>query len=514
MTGVRTLLCGSDSGDAFGLMRHACLAALLTAVAIGSSGCGGGSGGSDGGGAPSGGTAGGTTPPPVTLPPGRGTVVVTVKDVLGAPVPGADVRINTHWVNEDKRAVADANGRAEFQDVIASEISVTVYGPESYEETPNKRLASDGVMTVEVIARPTANATGGIAAAWVPAGGVSDDGRTLEFSLQILQVPNADGEYWAWGTDAVRVVACTPDAADDLPRFRPDCVSSADGFDAAYEGVNDGRAVSVKRVENPSGGVFPGSTYAAALLLDQSSHVIVDDPADARLFAAKYFLTYANRNDPKLLAAFASDEPASGRLSLLPQKPVSLFPLENPRYSEYGRSYFPTVDDLGALEGGSTPLFAAIDRMLDFVAANEQRQTSAVVVVTNGHDDTCGSRADCQKIRDAVIQKSKATGVAIVTIGLADAAGNTDHETLGLLAQGAPHGAAFWAQNPQQLAPVLGNVHTFLGDFKDSLQATFRIQSPVAGTFSSGRKVLGSARLEVCPFDCFYTVVPFVVQIP
>ncbi len=152
--------------------------------------------------------------------------------------------------------------------------------------------------------------------------------------------------------------------------------------------------------------------------------------------------------------------------------------------------------------------------MLDFVAANEKRETNAVVIVTNGRDNTCGSRTDCQRIRDTVIQKSKATGIAIVTIGLADTAGNADHETLGLLAQGAQHGAAFWAQNPKQLAPILGNVHVFLGDFKDSLQATFRIQTPVAGAFASGRSVLGTVQLEVCPFDCFYTFVPFVVRIP
>jgi hypothetical protein len=496
-------------------MSHACLAMLLAAVAFGASGCGGGSGRSTAGGAASGGSTGGTTPPPVTQSSGRGTVVVTVKDVLGAPVAGADVQINTHWTNEDKRAVADANGRAEFQDVIASSISVTVHGPQSYEVTPNRLLASDSVLAVEVIARPTADATGGIASAWVPAGGVRDDGRTLEFSLKVLQVPDEHfGEYWAWGTDAVRVVACAPDAGNDLPRFRPDCVSGADGFDAAYEGVSDGRAVSVKRVENQSGGVFPASTYAAALLLDQSSHVIVDDPADLRLFAAKYFLNTAGPNNRVMLAAFASDDAVSGQLSLLPQKPVSLFPPETPQYTTGGRSLFTTVDSLASLEGGAAPLFAAIDRTLDFAASHRTGQNNAVVVLTDGRDEACGSRADCQKARDAVIQKSRATGVAIVTVGLANAAGNADHETLGLLAQGAYHGAAFWAQNPQQLATIAHSVQWYLTDTKDQLEATFRIQSPVANTFASGRKVLGTVRLEVCPFDCFYMSIPFVVQIP
>ncbi len=97
-------------------------------------------------------------------------------------------------------------------------------------------------MAVTVAAMPTAEATGGIARASVPAGGVSGDGRTLEFSLQILHVPTS-GEYWAYGTDAVRVMGCTPNPDNDVPRFRPDCVAGADGFDASYEGL----AVSIRR---------------------------------------------------------------------------------------------------------------------------------------------------------------------------------------------------------------------------------------------------------------------------
>jgi hypothetical protein len=308
-------------------------------------------------------------------------------------------------------------------------------------------------------------------------------------------------------------MACTPDPGNDLPTFSPDCVSGPDGFDATYAGLADGAAISVKRVEAP-GPYSVATAYTAALLLDQSAHVIVNDSADARLFAAKYFLTYANQGAPKLLAAFASDDTVSGQLSLLPQKPVTIFPVDGPRYTDDGRTLYSTVDSLATLEGGAAPLFTAVDRMLDFVAANKTRATNALVVVTDGHDDNCGSRAACQAIRDALIRKSAATGVAIVTVGLASATGDADHETLGLLAQGAPHGAAFWAVNPIQLPSILGNVHLDLSDLKDSLQATFRIESPVAGAFSSGRTVMGQVRLEECPWDCIHTFIPFVVRIP
>jgi hypothetical protein len=352
---------------------------------------------------------------------------------------------------------------------------------------------------------PTAEATGGIARAWVSAGGVSADGRTLEFSLQIVQVPTS-GEYWAYGTGAVRVAGCTPDPDNDMPRFRPDCIAGADSFDASYEGL----AVSVKKV-GAAGHATPG---AAVLLIDQSTNVVVNDPADARLFAAKYFLALASESARTVLAAFSSDEPASGQFSLLPQKPVTVFPLENPQFTADGRSYFATVDQLGALEGGASPLLAAIDRTLDFAAADPQQDAKALVVVTNGRDDTCGTRSECRSILEALVRKSKASGVAIVAVGLEDAAGTADHEALGLLSQGTANGAAYWASNPKQLTMVLGDVHSFLARSKDTLEVAFRIQSPVVGAFASGRTVIGQVSLEVCPFDCSYTVIPFVVQVP
>ncbi len=198
-------------------------ALLLAAVGVSVTGCSGGSGGSS----DSGGSTAGNA-----RPGGRGTVVVTATNVLGAPFAGARVYVSTYWTNEDKGAVADSNGRAEIKGVIASAFSVNVHGPDSYGFAPSSNLAAGATFEVTVAAKPTAEPTGGIARAWVPAGGVSDDGRTLEFSLEIVQVTN-EGEYWSYGTDAVRVAGCTPDPDNDVPRFRPDCIAGADGFDAS-----------------------------------------------------------------------------------------------------------------------------------------------------------------------------------------------------------------------------------------------------------------------------------------
>jgi hypothetical protein len=499
MNGLSRHFCGCGARDRRGPSRHALLAPLLAAAAI--SGCDGGSGG-------------GLQSEPVgrTAPLGGGTVIVTAIDVLRAPLAGANIRLRTYRTETDQDAFADANGRAEFANVPET-FSVDVYVPETAGSLElrgwsvlQEKLAAREVRLVEVTASPTDFAAGGIAAASVTAGGISDDGRIMELSLKIIQVRHpSERESLDSG---VSLLPCMPGTSTDPLPQRSKCVSGADEFDAPYD---RGRILSIKM---PSVRSELPAPYTAALLLNQSASVIVDDPADARLFAAKYFLTYASTDSPKVLAAFASDAPGTAGFSLLPQQPVSLFPVENPQYTSDGRSYFPTVDALGAMEGGGEPLYAALDGMLDFAAANQTDGGKAIVVISSGRDDTCGSTAECRAIRDAVIRKSQATDVAIVTIGVPTRNGEVDHETLGLLAQSTPRGAAFWAETPEQLAMTVSSAHSYLARQKNLWEVTFQIQSPVAGAFASGRHVLGTVQLEECPWDCYYISIPFVVRLP
>jgi len=199
---------------------------------------------------------------------------------------------------------------------------------------------------------------------------------------------------------------------------------------------------------------------------------------------------------------------------ILPQQPVSLFPTENPHFSTYGPSYFPAIDTLGTMEGGAGPLYSALNRVLDFVAANSAGSAKAVVVISNGRDDTCGSRAQCRAARDEVIRNSQATDVALVTIGVPSVHGEVDHESLGLLAQSTPRGAAFWAESPEQLAMTVSGANSYLALQKDLMEVTLQIQTSVAGAFASGRTVLGTITLEECPWECYYTYIPFVVKVP
>ncbi len=107
---------GRDAAGTSGRLVYWYRTLLLAAVAVSMTGCSDGSGG----GAASDASAGGNAlPPRSTRPDGRGTVVVTVTDVLGAPLAGARVDINTYWADEDKRALADSSGQAEVKDVIA-----------------------------------------------------------------------------------------------------------------------------------------------------------------------------------------------------------------------------------------------------------------------------------------------------------------------------------------------------------------------------------------------------------
>jgi hypothetical protein len=89
-----------------------------------------------------------------------------------------------------------------------------------------------------------------------------------------------------------------------------------------------------------------------------------------------------------------------------------------------------------------------------------------------------------------------------VPVALPGPAGSVDFETLGTLAQSGSWGGLFRATDPHQLRQ------------EDALQARFRIRADKADTFAPGRSVLRQVMLEVCPFDCFQTHVPFSVQIP
>ena len=480
-------------------------------------GCGGndGRGGQDGGPPQIGGAPpdGGPRPdgePPVE-PDVTGTVDVTAVDVFGAPLAGA--WISLHSNSPYQQAIADTDGRATFRKIRPGVVDASAntfdkafgigvgYSGELY-------LPANGHADLYVIVRPFADAVVGSTVATVAPGGLSADGRSLTFRLNLTYVdgyrrindkPDPVGLK-------VSLAECAPDSGNDSPMFTPDCVGGTAGFDAAY-GVVEPPAPVVFQRSMPAGLPQP---YAAALLLDQSKHIQLNDPADARLFGTKYFLVQNRVTDRVVLAAFGTDDASIGELSPLPQQPVTVFPVQN------GTSSFSTIDSLAHLEGGVAPLYAAIDHMLDFIAANETAvgQRRMVVVVTDGRDDTCGTEAQCRDAREGVAEKSLASGIELVTIGLEGGA-NQDRRALSELTA-ASRGRSFWvAAPPTQLGVLFGELPDVLSYGGDAVEVSFKIQASTAGAFQSGRVVFATVLLEQC-FDWYCTnwSIPIAVRIP
>lgn len=477
----------------------ALLLLLLCLTACG----GGGSGGAGDGAGSSGGTSGS----------GSGTLKVEVKDPVGMPARFAQVSVQPSG-GSTRYGYTDADGRVEMQ-VPAGRLSVYASGPDFGGGAPDVTLGDRQTLKVEIQTHPhTDQPFGGVANAFVD--DVSADGRTVQISLGVFPVNAVNGfDTFIGRADKARIEGCVPDVANDVSGVQADCIAGPAGFDAAYASAQPSQEPHVEWTEG-SGGV-PGS-FETLLLLDQSAAIAIDDSADRRLSAAKYLLSRTDAaaagQKRAMLGAFAADDAVSGRYSALPQKPLTLFPLENPQLTSNGRSLFPIVDALAALEGGAGALLPAVDKALDFMAANAWNGRRGIVVLGSGVDDVCGSRSDCVAFRNAVMARSRALGVRIVTIGLAGLGTAAQQETMNLLAQSDWGGASLWLKDPAQFAVAMADAYSFLADTKPYVRVTFRLESPTAGAFAPGRTVLGKVRFEDCPWDCYEVTAPFAVKIP
>jgi hypothetical protein len=472
-----------------------CLVILAAATAISTSGCGG-----------SGSRSPGEPIADPAPPPARdNNITVTVTDVFGAPVAGAYIRL---YASSNGSVIAGADGRAEFFfPETASLYGASAWGPDSYGNAESFQRAGDR-LDIAITVHPAADPTAGIGRVTVPSGGVADDGRSLEFDIRFLYVLDTAVNYIDdWNVGPVNLLQCEPNTGNDSPQFTADCVDGPDGFDAPYVGT----VVAANWVP-PDTRTAP---LAVSLLADQGGSISVNDPADRRLLAAKYLMTRLGPDDQVVVAAFASNDASTGQFALLPSTPVTIFPQENPRFTTDGRGYFSTIDSLATLEGGASPLYTSLDRIVDFTASSAAADAArAVVVISSGNDESCGSRDTCWATQRALLDKSAAAGISVAAVGLADPSGRINVKALSMLAQGET-GATFWANDPQQVATILGSLPTFLDGRLGAVDATIHLQSSVTGAFTSGRVVAGTARLTLCPWDCDVSFdVPFAVRIP
>lgn len=448
--------------------------------------------------------------------PGRGTVVVTVQNTVGEPVREARVEILGSSTSGSRLlrfggSVTDVSGRAVFRDVpagfvLAGAQHAAFNGGSSGDPAALSRGAT---LNLAVQLEPLSLRTAGVTGAGASAADVTEDGRVLEFTLDIVDFPSPPEPDWE-ELASVEIVPCEPRSASDLSDSPADCIAGDAAFDAPYAGEGSSRAVAFQR--QWSSGPDQRTTSTVALLLDQSANFVGRDPDDARLFAAKHFVVGASDLNPVLLGAFASDRPAAGEISALPTLPLTLFPLEDPRPTGQGRSLFDAINGLASVEGGATAMLTATDRLLDVFDGANWPTPRDVIMVTDGGDAQCGSRAECRAALDRVVMKARAAGIRIATVGVSGVGGDVDAEFMSRLGQ-ETGGGAFWLDNPGGLAVLLAQVRGRFASGSPPVHARFRIRSPDAGAFAPGRIVTGKVQLVFCPWDCETVTVPFAVRI-
>ncbi len=431
----------------------------VAGLAMALSACGGGGGGG----------GGSTTPPPV------GSVSVTVTDLNGLVVSGATVVATVS--NVSKTATTNASGVATLTGVRTGNGNLDVSRSTFKPKTVAVSVTENQTTSVTVALERDTKATGGLLSARVLSG---QDTTTLEFEIQVVVVDENSSAVSGLSAAAFSLASCTPNAATV---DTADCLSdNADpAFDAPYSVTGPGPAPSFLQVP---GGV--AKAYAAALLFDQSLSIKTNDPTDARLYSAREFLNRLGGSDRASLSALAY-----GNAALIPQTPVTIYPVGNPSFVADGAIFFPTLTALATQEGGLTPLYEALCRVMDFSAANAPAGLNkAVIVFTDGKNDGLPPNPACRTADDS-IAKSVATGVDIYTIGLSS---DVDGQTLAALADGGS-GAFMFAEDTAQLVTIYGSLGNLLSGSLTTYKLTYKITTNVAGGFAVGRAVLG--RLSV-----------------
>ena len=320
--------------------------------------------------------------------------------------------------------------------------------------------------------------------------------NTLEFEIQVVVVDENSSAVSGLTAGAFSLASCTPNAATV---DTPDCLSDGSTtFDAPYSVTGPGPAPSFVQVP---GGI--AKAYAAALLFDQSLSIKTNDPTDARLYSARVFLDGLGGSDRASLSALAY-----GNSALIPEKPVTIYPVGNPSFVADGAIFIPTLESLATQEGGQTPLYEGLCRVMDFAAGNASVAglDKAVIVFTDGKNDGNPAGAACTTANDS-IAKSAATGVAIYTVGLS---GDVDGQTLAALADGG-NGAFMFAEDTAQLVTIYGSLGNLLSGSLTTYKLTYKITTTAAGGFAVGRSVLG--RLSVNTGAGGTVTLPIVVRI-
>lgn len=464
------------------LLAAITLAALATA-------CGGGGDGDGNGG----------NPPPE---PAGEIHATAVDDQFNTPIEGVTITAGT------RTSTTGADGTATVAQVPTGSVSVTAHA-EGLIDPPAQTVTVNEDTPAEVTFRfqRVTEGTGGIAAAGAE-GPPSLNGSSFTFRLRVIVIDQDFNPVPGLTASAFTLADCEPVTTGPL---RPECVRGIDnpGFDAAYT-VPDATPTGFQAIPAPQ-----AVPYAAGLLFDSSESIADSDPTDARIFAAKEYLSNLPSGNLVMLAAFSDDD------SLLPDPPLTFFPCEpcTPQFTGDGDSLFASLDELATLEGGGTPLYdslAASDGQTGMIISVDQTTTSppdlrrAVVLFSDGKDIYCdvppGSFEFCIQRREEVVAEGTNLDVDIFTIGLSE---NVDSLAMAELAL-RNGGAYMFAERPTQLISIFGVLDRLLADAVPSYEMVWTVNAAET-TFAAGRAVIGRLTVDTGAEEPF--TLPFAVQI-
>jgi hypothetical protein len=425
------------------------------------------------------------------------TLVVTVSDRFGSPVPIThfDHRSTSGTVTVE--VVPDSAGRAVI-DVPAGAGTLHVSHVRGRART-DVDLAQDSRTDLALTLEAWQFAAMSVLDAAVVPGSVSDDGRSVELSVEVsvptefyrYQRPSGDGPM-TLNDVTIEVPACA--ARSDrtgLGTLGPLCVDAGTGTDRSW------RVASTVSV----GPRMIGSRPAAGpvvLMLDRSEHVeVIMDYFGEQRFAAKSLVDALLPGREVGIAAFASDGGPTGTASRLPQKPVTFYPVENPGWATSRVEAFEALESLRGVTGGASPLREAITAGVDYLgqrtAADER---PALVVLSAGFDDLCPAPDGCGAAWRDLSERALQAGVSVWLI----APGELWYIDW-YYAPGFPPAVPYLAREPGirwVVAPHAMGLHSAIEVARAALQGEpvvhevrFRIESDSAGAFTPGSRVLG-----------------------
>jgi len=446
--------------------------------------------------------------PEAPAPAGFGVLLVKVTDYFGQPAPGANITLNKPPLVV--KTVTDAEGNARLDDVPAGSASLCVHDEVRGSSCDGITVPVDGTVSVERRLRlGTRDPVAAIVAASVPPDGLSADGQTLQVSLRFA-VTGGTASWFNGGDYAPSVLDCVAREGQELAEYGPRCLTGPNGNDVSYTFGGLVRRPAQTSIAQPL------QANTVGLLLD-ASEPLRDGEAlgfDSRLFEAKLFADNVLPDAGIVLAGFAADDPAGDSSAQIPRTPVTAWPDPVQGVFVSKPEIFDQLDSIHELSGGVAPLYSAVLSFIDTLADNAIPGTRRVLVVmANGRDDVCETRAECRLLRDAVAARAAERNIELVLAGTLD----------------ADWDSAIWALAVEHSIPLIVGpgylderrafelVEQLLGDSIPAVDVRLKLMSEEPGAFHSGAIVTGRFQgdnASACPFGCRLYTFPFSVTVP